>query len=126
MAHFYVLASLAGGYVSGLWYQRLHGDHWSLNTFLTALIFAGPVFCVWSIANTIAIFYNSTAAIPFVDTWPCVKRGILRRGVSFLVVLIAWKGRFQREAGLVNSGGSNILSVDLCRSARFMWNFTTF
>jgi len=65
MFYFYILSSLAGGYVSGNWYQRLYGDHWSLNMLFTSVIFAGPAFIVWSIANTVAIMYNSTAAFPF-------------------------------------------------------------
>ncbi len=66
MAYFYILASLVGGYVSGNWYQRLHGDHWSLNMLLTTVVFVGPAFICWAILNTIAIAYNSTAAFPFI------------------------------------------------------------
>lgn len=65
MAYFYILSALAGGYVSGSWYQRLHGENWSLNMLLTALVFVLPAFAVWSFLNTVAIFYNSTAAFPF-------------------------------------------------------------
>eukprot|EP00392_Amoebophrya_sp_AT5.2_P012485 g12588.t1 len=65
MAYCYILASLVGGYVSGSWYQRLHGEAWTLNMFATCVIFAGPAFGVWGITNSIAICYNSTAAFPF-------------------------------------------------------------
>ncbi|CAD7945289.1 unnamed protein product [Amoebophrya sp. A25] len=61
----YIFSSLVGGYVSGSWYQRLGGQSWTLNMFATSVIFAGPCFAVWAAGNTIAIFYNSTAALPF-------------------------------------------------------------
>ncbi|CAD7957324.1 unnamed protein product [Amoebophrya sp. A120] len=65
MAYAYLVSSICGGYVSGNWYQKLGGQTWTLNMFVTCLTFALPCFLVWAVCNTIAIAYQSTAAFPF-------------------------------------------------------------
>lgn len=74
----YMVTAAVGGYVSASFYQKLGGEKWAWNIFMTALAFAGPSFVVWSFLNTVAILYGSTAAFPFptillmFTMWACV------------------------------------------------------
>jgi transmembrane 9 superfamily protein 3 len=62
----YALTSFVGGYVSGGYYARNEGSHWIKVMLLTASLFPGVCFGIASVLNTIAIFYHSLAAVPFV------------------------------------------------------------
>merc|ERR1719261_1757849 len=62
---FYMISAAIGGYTSGGMYQQLGGEKWTWNIFVTAVMFVGPGFVIWSFLNTVAIVYNSTAAFPF-------------------------------------------------------------
>merc|ERR1719384_617 len=72
-----VTAAIAG-YCSASMYQKLGGEKWAWNIFVTALMFVGPAFVIWSFLNTVAIVYGSTAAFPFPTIllmfamWACV------------------------------------------------------
>lgn len=74
----YMVTAAVGGYVSASLYQKLGGEKWAWNIFVTALTFVGPAFICWSFLNTVAIFYGSTAAFPFPTIllmfamWACV------------------------------------------------------
>mmetsp|Transcript_43813 Transcript_43813/g.80000 ORF Transcript_43813/g.80000 Transcript_43813/m.80000 type:complete len:599 (+) Transcript_43813:81-1877(+) len=74
----YMVTAAVAGYVSAHLYQKLGGEKWAWNIFVTALMFTGPLFVVWSFLNTVAIFYGSTAAFPFPTIllmfamWACV------------------------------------------------------
>jgi len=74
----YMITAAVSGYVSANLYQKLGGEKWAWNIFVTALFFVGPAFLIWSLLNTIAIFYGSTAAFPFPTIllmfamWACV------------------------------------------------------
>jgi len=74
----YMITSLLGGYISANLYQKLGGEKWAWNIFITALSFMGPAFIIWSFLNTVAIIYGSTAAFPFPTIilmfamWACV------------------------------------------------------
>lgn len=74
----YMVTALLGGFVSANLYQKLGGEKWAWNIFITALSFMGPAFLIWSFLNTVAIFYGSTAAFPFPTIllmfamWACV------------------------------------------------------
>lgn len=74
----YMVTAAVSGYVSAGLYQSLGGEKWAWNIFVTAIIFVGPVFVVWSFLNTVAIVYGSTAAFPFPTIllmfamWACV------------------------------------------------------
>lgn len=61
----YALTAGIAGYVSTRMYVQLGGDKWATNAVLTACLFAAPVFIVFCITNTIAIFYGASAAMPF-------------------------------------------------------------
>ena len=61
----YMLSAAIAGFVSARLYHRIGGVKWKWNMIVTALLFTGPSFVVWSILNTVAIFYSSTAALPF-------------------------------------------------------------
>jgi len=61
----YILTSFIAGYISANLYRRLGGVKWAWNIIVTALMFMGPAFVIWSILNTIAFAYTSTAALPF-------------------------------------------------------------
>lgn len=61
----YALTAVIAGYTSGSLYKKIGGTAWVHNVLLTVTLFVGPFFIVWSYLNTVAIFYNSTAALPF-------------------------------------------------------------
>ena len=61
----YSLTAVVAGYVSGMWYRKLNGKAWVHNVLITVSLFAGPVFAVWFLLNTVAVIYGSTAALPF-------------------------------------------------------------
>jgi len=53
------------GYISGVNYRKLGGTNWVNNVLLVTGLFCGPVLATFSYLNTVAIFYRSTAALPF-------------------------------------------------------------
>ena len=62
----YALTSFVGGYVSGGLYARMEGGKsWVHCMTLTACLFPGIVFGIAFVLNTIAIGYQSLAAVPF-------------------------------------------------------------
>merc|ERR1719163_1818997 len=74
----YMVTAAVGGYVSANLYQKLGGEKWAWNIFITALMFVGPGFVIWAFLNSVAIVYGSTAAFPFPTIllmfamWACV------------------------------------------------------
>lgn len=71
----YALTSFVGGYYSGGYYSRNGGTGWIQVMVLTASLFPVTVFSISFVLNTIAIFYQSLAAVPF---------------GSIVVVLLIW------------------------------------
>lgn len=65
MVVIYSLTAVIAGYVSGSMYKKLNGTAWVHNVLVTVTLFVIPVFIVWAFLNTVAIFYSSTAALPF-------------------------------------------------------------
>jgi transmembrane 9 superfamily protein 3 len=61
----YALTSFVGGYVSGGYYARHEGRAWIAAMLLAANLFPAAVFAVAAVLNTIAIGYQSLAAVPF-------------------------------------------------------------
>ncbi|GIL57276.1 hypothetical protein Vafri_12531 [Volvox africanus] len=61
----YALTAGISGYVSGLFYKMFGGTNWVSNVLLCTVLFCGPVLVVFAFLNTVAIFYRSTAALPF-------------------------------------------------------------
>lgn len=61
----YALTSGIAGYISTSFYYQLEGTNWVRNLLLTGCIFCGPLFMTFCFLNTVAIVYNSTAALPF-------------------------------------------------------------
>ena len=43
----YMVTALLGGFVSANLYQKLGGERWAWNIFITALSFMGPAFLIW-------------------------------------------------------------------------------
>jgi hypothetical protein len=74
----YMVTAMVSGYGSAHLYQKLGGEKWAWNIFVTAIAFSGPAFVIWSILNTVAIVYGSTAAFPFPTIllmfamWACI------------------------------------------------------
>jgi len=62
---FYSLTAGIAGYVSASLYRKLGGTNWANNILLTVCVFCGPLLVAFSYLNTVAIFYRSTAALPF-------------------------------------------------------------
>ncbi|KAI5069312.1 hypothetical protein GOP47_0015613 [Adiantum capillus-veneris] len=61
----YALTSGIAGYNAGSYYRQMEGIHWVRNLILTGFLFCGPFFLTFCFLNTVAIAYNSTAALPF-------------------------------------------------------------
>uniref|UniRef100_A0A7S4G828 Transmembrane 9 superfamily member n=1 Tax=Eutreptiella gymnastica TaxID=73025 RepID=A0A7S4G828_9EUGL len=61
----YSLTAVAAGYSSAAFYRKIEGTNWVRNVLTTVTLFALPAFLVWSVLNTVAIFYSSTVALPF-------------------------------------------------------------
>jgi Endomembrane protein 70 len=60
-----LLCSGIAGYVAAATYKIMGGTNWVRNVLLTATLFCGPMLCTFAFLNTVAIFYRSTAALPF-------------------------------------------------------------
>jgi len=58
-------AAFYGGYSSANLYEKLQGKKWLVNIGLTAVVFFLPALNTWAFTNTVALFYGSTAALPF-------------------------------------------------------------
>ncbi|KAI3436249.1 hypothetical protein D9Q98_002302 [Chlorella vulgaris] len=71
----YALTSFVGGYVSGGFYARAEGKNWIQTMLVTACLFPLSCFSIAFVLNTIAIFYQSLAAVPF---------------FSIVIVLLIW------------------------------------
>ncbi|EPS73381.1 hypothetical protein M569_01372, partial [Genlisea aurea] len=61
----YALTSGVAGYTSASFYRQLEGEFWIRNLLLTGGLFSGPLFIMFCYLNSVAIAYNSTAALPF-------------------------------------------------------------
>jgi MFS family permease len=61
----YAVTSGLAGFVSGRMYKQFNGDQWAWNIVLTATLFAVPFVCVVAYANSVAIYFHVTAALPF-------------------------------------------------------------
>uniref|UniRef100_A0A0D9XHA9 Transmembrane 9 superfamily member n=1 Tax=Leersia perrieri TaxID=77586 RepID=A0A0D9XHA9_9ORYZ len=61
----YALTSGIAGYSATSFYCQLEGKNWVRNLLLTGCLFCGPLFLTFCFLNTVAIAYNSTAALPF-------------------------------------------------------------
>lgn len=61
----YALTSFVGGYVSGSLHSKNGGSNWIKCMLLTAGFFPGVCFAIGFALNTMAVFYNSLAALPF-------------------------------------------------------------
>jgi transmembrane 9 superfamily member 2/4 len=62
---FYMLFSVISGYVSGLMYKSLQGEHWRRNVLLTAFLVPGIIFAILLTLNFILIARQSSSAVPF-------------------------------------------------------------
>ena len=61
----YALTAGIAGYVSGVQYKQMGGNQWVTNVLLCAVLFCGPLLAIFSVLNTVALAYRSTAALPF-------------------------------------------------------------
>jgi MFS family permease len=60
----FAVCGLFGGMIAGRLFKQLTGQTWVWNTVFTALVLPLPLGIVFSIVNSIAWSYNSTAALP--------------------------------------------------------------
>ncbi|KAF7834676.1 RNA polymerase II C-terminal domain phosphatase-like 2 [Senna tora] len=61
----YALTSGIAGYSAASFYYIIEGKNWVKNLMLTGSLFMGPLFLTFCFLNTVALAYNSTAALPF-------------------------------------------------------------
>jgi hypothetical protein len=61
----YALTAGIGGYRSARLYRQLGGQRWVWNILLCVVIIPGPLLAVFSFLNSVAIWNDSSAALPF-------------------------------------------------------------
>jgi len=61
----YALTSYVSGYVSSKKFKEFGGEDWMVCCLTTACMYAVPFLLIFSLVNTIAISYGSSAALPF-------------------------------------------------------------
>lgn len=61
----YALSSVVGGFVAGYYFKQFGGEKWAWNIVLVSTLLTIPVIVVFAYANTVAIVYDVTAAVPF-------------------------------------------------------------
>ena len=61
----YAATAGVAGYSSGVLYKQMGGSNWVKNNILTAALFCGPLLLVFSVNNSVAWYYGTTAALPF-------------------------------------------------------------
>ncbi|KAJ1410533.1 Nonaspanin [Sesbania bispinosa] len=61
----YALTSGVAGYSAASFYYTIEGKNWVKILVLTGSLFSGPLFLTFCFLNTVALAYNSTAALPF-------------------------------------------------------------
>jgi transmembrane 9 superfamily protein 1 len=61
----YALTAGTAGFSSQVLFRRMGGEGWVWTTVLTATLLPGPLLLVFSVLNSIAIYYGSSAALPF-------------------------------------------------------------
>lgn len=61
----YALTAGVAGYTSGRLFRALGGEEWAGNCAFVMLLFCGPLLVNFSVLNSIAWAYGSTAALPF-------------------------------------------------------------
>ncbi|ETV93175.1 hypothetical protein, variant [Aphanomyces invadans] len=61
----YPLTASIGGYRSASLYKRLGGQNWVWNIVVCGLVIPGPLLGVFAVLNTVAIWNESSAALPF-------------------------------------------------------------
>ncbi|TMW68644.1 hypothetical protein Poli38472_006112 [Pythium oligandrum] len=61
----HALTSFVGGYRSARLYRQLGGQRWVWNILLSVLVIPGPLVAIFSFLNTVAIWNDSSAALPF-------------------------------------------------------------
>eukprot|EP00762_Andalucia_godoyi_P000535 ANDGO_05332.mRNA.1 Transmembrane 9 superfamily member 4 len=67
MLFVYALTSGIAGHVSTRFYIGLGGERWVHNCIFTVVLFPLPVFVVWAFLNSVALTYESMAALPFLS-----------------------------------------------------------
>ncbi|KAI4299650.1 hypothetical protein L6164_033086 [Bauhinia variegata] len=60
----YAFTSGIAGYSSASFYHMLEGKNWARNLIFTGSLFSAPLFLTFFFLNTVALAYNSTAALP--------------------------------------------------------------
>eukprot|EP00026_Physarum_polycephalum_P002246 Phypoly_transcript_02251.p1 GENE.Phypoly_transcript_02251~~Phypoly_transcript_02251.p1 ORF type:complete len:597 (+),score=119.32 Phypoly_transcript_02251:850-2640(+) len=60
----YAVTAGIGGFVSGRMYRQFGGDRWAWNIVLTATLFAIPFLCSVIYANSVALYFKVTVALP--------------------------------------------------------------
>jgi len=60
----YAVTAGIGGFVSGRMYRQFGGDSWAWNIVLTATLFAVPFLCSVIYANSVALYFKVTVALP--------------------------------------------------------------
>lgn len=73
----YAVTSGIGGFVAGRMYKQFNGDQWAWNIVLTAMLFAGPFVCTVAYANSVALYFEVTAALPFLTILEVVSIWVL-------------------------------------------------
>jgi len=61
----FALSSVIGGFVAGSFFKQMGGEKWAWNVVLVSTLLTIPVIIVFAYANSVAIGYGVTAAVPW-------------------------------------------------------------
>lgn len=98
---FYALTTCVAGYVATRLYLQLGGAKWATTAVVTSCLYAVPFFITFSIANSVAWSYGSSAALP-VQT--IILLMLLWALVSFPLTIF---GAMRAKTAHANSGKAN-------------------
>jgi hypothetical protein len=115
----YCLTAFVSGYISTRQYLIFEGKQWALQSLLTCGLFAGPVFIVFSIVNSVAWYFGSTNALPaqsiaLIIAVSQTKSSFLFSSRSRLTVLLADKlfSNFSSDTVCLIALGSRYITAD--------------
>ncbi|KAM0019761.1 putative nonaspanin (TM9SF) [Helianthus debilis subsp. tardiflorus] len=67
LAIVYALTFAISSYTSTYFYHQLEGTKWTKKVLLIGGLYMGPLFLVFIVNNIVAVFYESTTALPLGD-----------------------------------------------------------
>eukprot|EP01028_Stygiella_incarcerata_P012369 TRINITY_DN755_c0_g1_i1.p1 TRINITY_DN755_c0_g1~~TRINITY_DN755_c0_g1_i1.p1 ORF type:complete len:406 (-),score=60.30 TRINITY_DN755_c0_g1_i1:75-1292(-) len=101
----YVLTAYIDGHVSGRHYLQKGGKQWIFNAILASCIFPGITVAIVSVANTVAVFYGSSMAIPFLTIILLFIIWIFLTVPLVFVGVLVGRNLGMKDASMTGAGG---------------------